>query len=73
MSPYGCVLKLINVVILGQFYVMMSPQDVLQTGQRAIAPRTTLSPITLAPNRTIRDERRRTSHNEGCYSILAKC
>ena len=52
---------------------MMSPQDVLQTGQRAIAPRTTLSPITLAPNRTIRDERRRTSHNEGCYSILAKC
>lgn len=56
----------------GQFYVMMSPQDVLQTGPRNIAPRATLSPVTLAPNRTIRDERRRTSHNEGTGSARIK-
>ncbi|XP_064595434.1 upstream stimulatory factor 1-like isoform X2 [Liolophura sinensis] len=45
----------------GQFYVMMSPQDVLQ-GQRNIAPRTTFSPKT--DGRTARDDRRRATHNE---------
>ncbi|XP_062896274.1 upstream stimulatory factor 2-like isoform X2 [Mobula hypostoma] len=49
----------------GQFYVMMTPQDVLQTGsQRTIAPRThTYSPKIDGP-RTPRDERRRAQHNE---------
>ncbi|KAL4228593.1 Upstream stimulatory factor 2 [Mactra antiquata] len=46
----------------GQFYVMMSPQDVLQ-GQRNIAPRTTFQPK-LEGGRTSRDDRRRATHNE---------
>ncbi|XP_071111179.1 upstream stimulatory factor 2-like isoform X2 [Haliotis cracherodii] len=45
----------------GQFYVMMSPQDVLQ-GQRNIAPRTTFSPK--MEGRSTRDDRRRATHNE---------
>ncbi len=49
----------------GQFYVMMSPQDVLQGTQRTIAPRAhTLSPR-MEGTRTGRDERRRATHNEG--------
>ncbi|CAG5123977.1 unnamed protein product [Candidula unifasciata] len=47
---------------LGQFYVMMSPQDVLQ-GQRQIAPRTSFSPK-LEGVRSVRDDRRRATHNE---------
>ncbi|XP_072049124.1 upstream stimulatory factor-like isoform X2 [Amphiura filiformis] len=49
----------------GQFYVMMSPQDVLQNAtQRTIAPRThTFSPK-IEGTRTARDERRRATHNE---------
>ncbi|RUS77563.1 hypothetical protein EGW08_014667, partial [Elysia chlorotica] len=47
---------------LGQFYVMMSPQDVLQ-GQRQIAPRTSFSPK-LEGGRSARDDRRRATHNE---------
>ncbi|BFZ13801.1 hypothetical protein BsWGS_16840 [Bradybaena similaris] len=47
---------------LGQFYVMMSPQDVLQ-GQRQIAPRTSFSPK-LEGVRSQRDDRRRATHNE---------
>ncbi|KAG8539953.1 hypothetical protein GDO81_020084, partial [Engystomops pustulosus] len=43
----------------GQFYVMMTPQDVLPAGtQRTIAPRT--HPYSPTP----RDERRRAQHNE---------
>ncbi|BFZ25475.1 hypothetical protein BsWGS_28514 [Bradybaena similaris] len=45
----------------GQFYVMMSPQDVLQ-GQRQIAPRTSYSPK--LEGRSTRDDRRRATHNE---------
>ncbi|XP_041373071.1 upstream stimulatory factor 2-like isoform X2 [Gigantopelta aegis] len=45
----------------GQFYVMMSPQDVLQ-GQRNIAPRTSFSPK--IEGRSTRDDRRRATHNE---------
>ncbi|XP_069798517.1 upstream stimulatory factor 2-like [Narcine bancroftii] len=58
----------------GQFYVMMTPQDVLQTGaQRTIAPRThpyspkedpELSNMKIDGPRTPRDERRRAQHNE---------
>ncbi|XP_048449762.1 upstream stimulatory factor 2-like, partial [Rhincodon typus] len=58
----------------GQFYVMMTPQDVLQTGaQRTIAPRThpyspkedpDLSNMKIDGPRTPRDERRRAQHNE---------
>ncbi|KAM3824696.1 upstream stimulatory factor 1 isoform 3-T7 [Vipera latastei] len=50
----------------GQFFVMMSPQEVLQSGgtQRSIAPRThPYSPKSEAP-RTTRDEKRRAQHNE---------
>ncbi|XP_013082336.2 upstream stimulatory factor 2-like isoform X6 [Biomphalaria glabrata] len=48
----------------GQFYVMMSPQDVLQ-GQRQIAPRTSFSPkLEGGGIRTARDDRRRATHNE---------
>ncbi|WAR04310.1 USF1-like protein [Mya arenaria] len=46
----------------GQFYVMMSPQDVLQ-GQRNIAPRNTFQPK-MEGGRTSRDDRRRATHNE---------
>ncbi|KAL8594261.1 hypothetical protein ACOMHN_044205 [Nucella lapillus] len=47
----------------GQFYVMMSPQDVLQNSQRTIAPRTSYSPK--LEGRSSRDDRRRATHNEG--------
>ncbi|XP_075704021.1 upstream stimulatory factor 1-like isoform X1 [Rhinoderma darwinii] len=49
----------------GQFFVMMSPQDVLQGGaQRSIAPRThPYSPKSDGPRAT-RDEKRRAQHNE---------
>ncbi|MBN3291714.1 USF2 factor, partial [Polypterus senegalus] len=55
----------------GQFYVMMTPPDVLQSGtQRTIAPRThPYSPKMDGP-RTPRDERRRAQHNEGEYSFF---
>lgn len=46
----------------GQFYVMMSPQDVLQNTQRSIAPRTSYSPK--LEGRSTRDDRRRATHNE---------
>lgn len=47
----------------GQFYVMMSPQEVLQ-GQRNIAPRTSFSTPKVDGARTGRDDRRRATHNE---------
>uniref|UniRef100_A0A8C5WMA2 Upstream stimulatory factor 1 n=1 Tax=Leptobrachium leishanense TaxID=445787 RepID=A0A8C5WMA2_9ANUR len=49
----------------GQFFVMMSSQEVLQGGsQRSIAPRThPYSPKSDGP-RTTRDEKRRAQHNE---------
>ncbi|XP_053331165.1 upstream stimulatory factor 1 isoform X2 [Spea bombifrons] len=49
----------------GQFFVMMSPQEVLQGGsQRSIAPRThPYSPKSEGPRAT-RDEKRRAQHNE---------
>ncbi|OXB52710.1 hypothetical protein ASZ78_016612, partial [Callipepla squamata] len=48
-----------------QFFVMMSPQEVLQGGtQRSIAPRAhPYSPKAEAPRAT-RDEKRRAQHNE---------
>uniref|UniRef100_UPI0037E8BED6 upstream stimulatory factor 1 isoform X2 n=1 Tax=Semicossyphus pulcher TaxID=241346 RepID=UPI0037E8BED6 len=45
----------------GQLYVMMSPQEVLTSNQRTIAPRT--QPKQEAP-RASRDEKRRAQHNE---------
>ncbi|OWF52944.1 upstream stimulatory factor 2-like [Mizuhopecten yessoensis] len=47
----------------GQFYVMMSPQDVLQ-GQRNIAPRTGFNTPKIDGGRSGRDDRRRATHNE---------
>ncbi|KAF1534723.1 UNVERIFIED_CONTAM: Upstream stimulatory factor 1, partial [Eudyptes robustus] len=49
----------------GQFFVMMSPQEVLQGGaQRSITPRAhPYSPKSEAPRAT-RDEKRRAQHNE---------
>ena len=47
----------------GQLYVMMSPQDALQS-QRSLQPRShNLGRI--EPTRTGRDEKRRATHNEG--------
>ncbi|XP_056142018.1 upstream stimulatory factor 2 isoform X1 [Lampris incognitus] len=49
----------------GQFYVMMTPPDVIQTGSpRTIAPRTQPYPAKMDGPRTPRDERRRAQHNE---------
>lgn len=48
----------------GQFYVMMSPQDVLQTAPRSLAPRAHSFSSKNEGNRTARDERRRATHNE---------
>ncbi|XP_022109361.1 upstream stimulatory factor 2-like isoform X2 [Acanthaster planci] len=49
----------------GQFYVMMSPQDVLQgAAQRTIAPRTHTFTPKIDGARTARDDRRRATHNE---------
>uniref|UniRef100_UPI003AAA8D4E upstream stimulatory factor 2 n=1 Tax=Centroberyx gerrardi TaxID=166262 RepID=UPI003AAA8D4E len=49
----------------GQFYVMMTPPDVIQTGTpRTIAPRTQSYPSKMDGPRTPRDERRRAQHNE---------
>ncbi|KAM9851676.1 upstream stimulatory factor 2 isoform 2-T2 [Aulostomus maculatus] len=49
----------------GQFYVMMTPPDVIQAGTpRTIAPRTQSYPAKLDGPRTPRDERRRAQHNE---------
>ncbi|XP_077838326.1 upstream stimulatory factor 2 isoform X4 [Macaca mulatta] len=60
----------------GQFYVMMTPQDVLQTGtQRTIAPRTHPYSPKIDGTRTPRDERRRAQHNEewrSCYAAQAR-
>jgi len=55
-------------VFAGQFYVMMSPQDVLQ-GQRNIAPRNTFQPK-MEGGRTSRDDRRRATHNEGTLCLI---
>ncbi|KAJ8316174.1 hypothetical protein KUTeg_006188, partial [Tegillarca granosa] len=52
----------IGSITTGQFYVMMSPQDVLQ-GQRNIAPRTGFTPK-IEGGRSSRDDRRRATHNE---------
>nr|XP_020445795.1 upstream stimulatory factor 2-like [Monopterus albus]XP_020445796.1 upstream stimulatory factor 2-like [Monopterus albus] len=49
----------------GQFYVMMTPPDVIQTATaRTIAPRTQPYPVKMDGPRTPRDERRRAQHNE---------
>ncbi|XP_032236101.2 upstream stimulatory factor 1 isoform X2 [Nematostella vectensis] len=51
----------------GGFYVMMSPQDVMQSGpgaQRSIAPRTHQLGSKLEGPRGARDEKRRATHNE---------
>ncbi|KAL1479694.1 hypothetical protein MTO96_051648 [Rhipicephalus appendiculatus] len=48
----------------GSFYVMMSPQDVLQTAPRTLAPRSHSFSSKSEGNRTARDERRRATHNE---------
>ncbi|NXK90508.1 USF2 factor, partial [Formicarius rufipectus] len=51
----------------GQFYVMMTPQDVLQAGgaQRGLAPHGHPYSPKLEGPRVPRDERRRAQHNEG--------
>ncbi|KAF7211435.1 upstream stimulatory factor 2 [Nothobranchius furzeri] len=50
----------------GQFYVMMSPPEVLQTttSPRTIAPRTQTFTTKVEGSRAPRDERRRAQHNE---------
>ncbi|XP_061676213.1 upstream stimulatory factor 2 isoform X2 [Syngnathoides biaculeatus] len=49
----------------GQFYVMMTPPDVIQTGAtRSIAPRAQTFSAKMDGPRTPRDERRRAQHNE---------
>ncbi|XP_020783005.1 upstream stimulatory factor 2 isoform X1 [Boleophthalmus pectinirostris] len=49
----------------GQFYVMMTPPDIIQAGaQRSLAPRTQPFPAKMDGPRTPRDERRRAQHNE---------
>ncbi|XP_072354388.1 upstream stimulatory factor 1-like [Scyliorhinus torazame] len=50
----------------GQFYVMMSPQDVLpgSTTQRSIAPRAHPYSLKLESPRVARDDKRRAQHNE---------
>ncbi|XP_016319810.1 upstream stimulatory factor 2 [Sinocyclocheilus anshuiensis] len=50
----------------GQFYVMMTPSDVLHSAsQQTIAPRTHMYTVKMdSPLRTPRDERRRAQHNE---------
>ncbi|XP_025143291.1 upstream stimulatory factor 1 isoform X2 [Bubalus bubalis] len=65
ISGYPATQSMTQAVIQGQFFVMMSPQEVLQGGsQRSIAPRThPYSPKSEAP-RTTRDEKRRAQHNE---------
>jgi hypothetical protein len=55
----------------GQFYVMMSPQEVLQNTQRTIAPRTSFSPK--LEGRSTRDDRRRATHNEGMMMVMVWC
>ena len=53
--------------IVGSFYVMMTPQEVLQattTNQRTLFPRTGI--VKVEPGtRVTRDDRRRATHNEG--------
>ncbi|XP_022250241.1 upstream stimulatory factor 2-like isoform X1 [Limulus polyphemus] len=48
----------------GQFYVMMSPQEVYQPGQRSLAPRTEQFTAKVEKPRAGRDEKRRSTHNE---------
>ncbi|XP_062457025.1 LOW QUALITY PROTEIN: upstream stimulatory factor 2-like, partial [Rhea pennata] len=58
----------------GQFYVMMTPPEVLQPGpQRSIAPRTHPYSPKLDGTRTPRDERRRAQHNEGERACAHAC
>jgi len=52
----------------GPFYVMMAPQDVLQStglGQRTLVPRSGIVPKLEPGSRVTRDDRRRATHNEG--------
>ncbi|KAK1879966.1 Upstream stimulatory factor 2 [Dissostichus eleginoides] len=68
----------------GQFYVMMSPTEVLQAAPRTLAPRTHTYTADLGESemlqhgssnwkvegpRAPRDERRRAQHNEGMYLV----
>nr|CAB3267539.1 upstream stimulatory factor [Phallusia mammillata] len=49
----------------GQFYVMMSPQDVLQTSQsRSLAPRNFVQKLDSGRGVVVRDTTRRVQHNE---------
>lgn len=48
----------------GQFYVMMSSQDVIAGSPRSIAPRSHQYTSKVDGTRTVRDERRRATHNE---------
>ena len=59
-------------VTTGQFYVMMSPQEVLQ-GQRNIAPRTGFTTPKVEGARSGRDDRRRATHNEGNTQFMCFC
>ena len=58
----------------GPFYVMMAPQDVLQStglGQRTLVPRSGLVPKLEPSSRVTRDDRRRATHNEGTLTMQA--
>ncbi|CAG6007621.1 unnamed protein product [Menidia menidia] len=54
----------------GQVYVMMSPQEVLGSNQRTIAPRTQPYLAKQEAPRASRDEKRRAQHNEAMICIL---
>jgi len=56
----------------GPFYVMMAPQDVLQStglGQRTLVPRSGIVPKLEPGSRVTRDDRRRATHNEGLLML----
>jgi len=58
----------------GPFYVMMAPQEVLQStglGQRTLVPRSGIVPKLEPGTRVTRDDRRRATHNEGLFMIEA--
>mgnify|MGYP001802978183 FL=1 len=53
-----------NSAVSGQFYVMMSPQDVIQGQRQTTVRNVAASPATAAGGKYNRDDRRRNTHNE---------
>jgi len=65
---------LVSAGVSGPFYVMMAPQDVLQStglGQRTLVPRSGIVPKLEPGSRVTRDDRRRATHNEGSLMLQA--